>query len=48
MIELRALPVELQDLILEFERNRVEYLHGRGKRNRRIVHVDVSRVLNAS
>jgi len=48
MVELCALPVELQDLILEFERNRVEHTHGYGKGNRRIVHVDVSRVLNPS
>jgi len=48
MVELRALPVELQDLILEFERNRVEQTHGHDKRNRGIVHVDVSRVLNPS
>jgi len=48
MVELRALPVELQDLILEFERNRVERIHDRGKRSRRIVHLDVSRVLNPS
>ena len=48
MVELRALPVELQDLIIEFERSRIEQTHGHGKRKHRIVHVDVSRVLNAS
>lgn len=48
MVELRALPVELQDLILEFERGRIEQTHGHGKRKHRIVHVDVSRVLNPS
>jgi len=48
MVELGALPVELQDLILEFERSRVEQTHGHGNRNHRIIHVDVSRVLNPS
>ena len=48
MVELRTLPVELQDLILEFERNRIERTQGHGKRERRIVHVDVSQVLNPS
>ena len=48
MVELRALPVELQDLILEVERGRIEKTHGQGKRKRRIVHIDVSRVLNPS
>jgi hypothetical protein len=32
MVELRALPVELQDLILEFERSRIEQTQGHGKR----------------
>lgn len=47
MVELRALPVELQDLILEFERSRIEQTQGHGKRKHRIVHIDVSRALNA-
>ncbi|KAF9654034.1 hypothetical protein BDM02DRAFT_3107251 [Thelephora ganbajun] len=48
MVELRALPTELQHLILEFERSRIEQTQGHGKRKHRIVHVDVSRVLNSS
>ena len=48
MVELRALPVELQDLILELERSRIEQTRGHGKRKHRILHVDVSRVLNPS
>jgi len=48
MVELRTLPVELQDLILEFERSRVEQTQGHGKRKRCMVHVDVSQVLNPS
>jgi hypothetical protein len=47
MVELRTLPVELQDLILEFERNRIEQSQGHGKRKNRIVHIDVSRILNS-
>jgi len=48
MVELRTLPVELQDLILELERSRIEQTQGHGKRKHRIVHIDVSRVLNLS
>lgn len=48
MVELRTLPVELQDLILEIERNRIEQTQGHSKRKYRIVHIDVSRVLNPS
>jgi hypothetical protein len=48
MVELRALPLELQDLILEVERSRIEQTQGHGKRKHRIVHIDVSRVLNLS
>ena len=48
MVELRTLPLELQDLILEIERSRIEQTQGHGKRKYRIVHIDVSRVLNPS
>lgn len=48
MVELRTLPLELQDLILEVERSRIEQTQGHGKRRHRIVHIDVSRVLNSS
>jgi len=48
MVELHTLPVELQDFILEVERNWIEKTQGHGKRKHRIVHIDVSRVLNPS
>jgi hypothetical protein len=48
MVELRTLPVDLQDWILEFERSRIEQTQGHGKGAHRIVHLDVSRVLNPS
>ena len=48
VVELRALPVELQYFILEVERSRIEQTQGYGKRKHRIVHIDVSRVLNPS
>ena len=48
MVELRTLPLELQDLILEVERSRIEQTQGHGKRQHRIVHIDVSRILNPS
>ena len=48
MVELRTLPVNLQDWILEFERNRIEQTQGHGKGEHPIVHIDVSRVLNSS
>ena len=48
MVELRTLPLELQDLILEVERSRIEQTQGHGKRKYRILHIDVSRVLNPS
>lgn len=48
MVELRTLPIELQDLILEIERGRIEQTQGYGKRRHRIVHLDVSRILSPS
>lgn len=48
MVELRALPVDLQDWILEFERSRIEQTQGHGKGRHRIVHINVSQVLNPS
>ena len=48
MVELRTLPVDLQDWILEFERSRIEQTQGHGKGKHRIVHIDVSRVLYPS
>lgn len=48
MVELRTLPVELQDWILEFERSRIEQTQGHGKGKHRIVHINVSQVLNPS
>jgi hypothetical protein len=48
MVELRTLPLDLQDLVLEFERTRIEQSQGHGKGRHRIVHIDVSRVLNFS
>lgn len=48
MVELRTLPIELQDLILEIERGRIEQTQGHGKRKHRIVYLDVSQILNPS
>ena len=48
MVELRTLPVDLQDWILEFERSRIEQTQGHGKGKHRIVHINVSRILNPS
>lgn len=48
MVELRTLPIDLQDWILEFERKRIEQTQGHGKGEHRIVHIDVSQVLNPS
>lgn len=48
MVELRTLPVDLQDWILEFERSRIEQTQGHGKGKHRIVHINVSQVLNPS
>lgn len=48
LVELRKLPIGLQDWILEFERKRIEQTQGHGKGMHRIVHIDVSQVLNPS
>ena len=48
MVELRTLPVDLQDWILEFERSRIEQTQGHGKGKHRVVHINVSQILNSS
>ena len=48
MVEFRTLPADLQDWILEFERSRIEQMQGHGKGKHRIVHINVSQVLNPS
>ena len=48
MVELRTLPIDLQDWILEFERSRIEQTQGHSSGKHRIAHINVSQILNPS